>query len=154
MKRIKKVSQTVPTIAQVVDGHSNSTTDSYSCNYVNGVIYPINTAIDNLTNSKANVMKEFGNLEPGQHKDFELNENYGFFFLRLAKANMEVYKLYASMGPNAYANKIVELASYELINPPDGYSFQIVSSGAYYYARVTNTGSNTFAYMFSKLSLL
>ena len=33
--RIKKVSQTVPTTAQVVDGYSNSTTDSYSCNYVN-----------------------------------------------------------------------------------------------------------------------
>lgn len=36
--RIKKVSQTVPTTAQVVDGYSNSTTDSYSCNYVNGII--------------------------------------------------------------------------------------------------------------------
>ena len=33
--RIKKVSQTVPTSAQVVDGYSNSTTDSYSCNQVN-----------------------------------------------------------------------------------------------------------------------
>lgn len=38
MKRIKKVSQTVPTSAQVVDGHSDSTTDSYSCNYVNGIM--------------------------------------------------------------------------------------------------------------------
>lgn len=33
--RIKKVSQTVPTSAQVVNGHSDSTTNSYSCNYVN-----------------------------------------------------------------------------------------------------------------------
>lgn len=33
--RIKKVSQTTPTQAQVVDGYSTSTTDCYSCNYVN-----------------------------------------------------------------------------------------------------------------------
>lgn len=35
--RIKKVSQTTSTQAQVVDGYSTSTTDSYSCNYVNGI---------------------------------------------------------------------------------------------------------------------
>lgn len=35
--RIKKVSQTTSTQAQVVDGHSTSTIDSYSCNYVNGI---------------------------------------------------------------------------------------------------------------------
>ena len=35
--RIKKVSQTTATQAQVVDGYSTSTTDSYSCNYVNGM---------------------------------------------------------------------------------------------------------------------
>ena len=33
--RIKKVSQTTSTQAQVVDGYSTSTTDSYSCNYAN-----------------------------------------------------------------------------------------------------------------------
>lgn len=33
--RIKKVSQTTPTQAQVVDGYSTSTTDTYSCNYLN-----------------------------------------------------------------------------------------------------------------------
>ena len=33
--RIKKVSQTTPTQAQVVDGYSTSATDSYSANYVN-----------------------------------------------------------------------------------------------------------------------
>jgi hypothetical protein len=33
--RIKKTSQTTSTQAQVVDGYSTSTTDSYSCNYVN-----------------------------------------------------------------------------------------------------------------------
>lgn len=35
--RIKKVSQTTSTQAQVVNGYSTSTTDSYSCNYVNGL---------------------------------------------------------------------------------------------------------------------
>lgn len=35
--RIKKVSQTTSTQAQVVDGYSTSTTDSYSCNYVNSI---------------------------------------------------------------------------------------------------------------------
>jgi len=35
--RIKKVSQTTATQAQVVDGYSTSTTDSYSCNYVNSI---------------------------------------------------------------------------------------------------------------------
>jgi hypothetical protein len=33
--RIKKVSQTTSTQAQVVDGYSTSTIDSYSCNYAN-----------------------------------------------------------------------------------------------------------------------
>ena len=33
--RIKKVSQTTSTQAQVVDGYSTSATDSYSCNYAN-----------------------------------------------------------------------------------------------------------------------
>lgn len=35
--RIKKVSETTSTQAQVVDGYSTSTTDSYSCNYVNNI---------------------------------------------------------------------------------------------------------------------
>ena len=35
--RIKKVSQTTATQAQVVDGYSTSTIDSYSCNYINGL---------------------------------------------------------------------------------------------------------------------
>ena len=36
--RIKKVSQTTPTQAQVVDGYSTSAEDTYSCNYVNNAI--------------------------------------------------------------------------------------------------------------------
>ena len=35
--RIKKVSQTTPIQAQIVDGYSTSTTDGYSANYVNGL---------------------------------------------------------------------------------------------------------------------
>lgn len=35
--RIKKVSQTTPVTAQVVDGYSTSTTDAYSANYVNNM---------------------------------------------------------------------------------------------------------------------
>lgn len=36
--KIKKVSPTTPTTAQVVDSHSDSTTDSYSCHYINGIV--------------------------------------------------------------------------------------------------------------------
>jgi hypothetical protein len=36
--RIKKTSQTTPIQAQVIDGYSTSTTDSYSCNYANTII--------------------------------------------------------------------------------------------------------------------
>lgn len=35
--RIKKVSQTTATQAQVVDGYSTSSRDSYSCNYMNSI---------------------------------------------------------------------------------------------------------------------
>lgn len=38
--RIKKVSQTTPTQAQVVDGYSTSEFDSYSCNYTNNTFEP------------------------------------------------------------------------------------------------------------------
>ena len=37
MKRIKKVSQTTPTSAQIVDGYSTSTADGYSANYINSL---------------------------------------------------------------------------------------------------------------------
>ena len=36
--KIKKVSTTTPTQAQVVDGYSISTTDSYACNYINNAL--------------------------------------------------------------------------------------------------------------------
>jgi len=34
--QIKKISETTPTMASVVDTYSTSTQDAYSCNYVNG----------------------------------------------------------------------------------------------------------------------
>ena len=36
--RIKKVSETTPINAQVLDGYSSSTTDAYSCNYINSIV--------------------------------------------------------------------------------------------------------------------
>jgi len=35
---IKKVSETTPTMASVINTHSNSTTDTYSCDYLNGTV--------------------------------------------------------------------------------------------------------------------
>lgn len=37
--RIKKVSQTTPVQAQIVDGYSTSTTDGYSANYINALTF-------------------------------------------------------------------------------------------------------------------
>ena len=47
---IIKVSQTTSTQAQVVDGYSASTTDSYSCNYVNNVIKDVYSTDEVKTN--------------------------------------------------------------------------------------------------------
>lgn len=60
--KIKKVSQTVPTIAQVVDGHSDSTTDSYSCNYVNTLGFlPKNSSMHNSIYRGADITDLFYN---------------------------------------------------------------------------------------------
>lgn len=48
--RIKKVSQTTSTQAQVVDGYSTSATDSYSCNHVNNVIKDVYSTDEVKTN--------------------------------------------------------------------------------------------------------
>ena len=48
--RIKKVSETTSTQAQVVDGYSASTTNSYSCNYVNNVIKDVYSTDEVKTN--------------------------------------------------------------------------------------------------------
>ena len=36
--RIKKTSETTPTTAEIVNANSNSTTDTYSCDYINKAI--------------------------------------------------------------------------------------------------------------------
>jgi len=46
--RIKKVSKTTATSAQVVDGYSESTTDTYSCNYINEMQENIENSIKAL----------------------------------------------------------------------------------------------------------
>lgn len=48
--RIKKTSQTTSTQAQVVDGYSTSTTDSYSCNYVNNEVKDVYSTDEVKTN--------------------------------------------------------------------------------------------------------
>lgn len=48
--RIKKTSQTTSTQAQVVDGYSTSTTDSYSCNYVNNQVKDVYSTNEVKTN--------------------------------------------------------------------------------------------------------
>lgn len=35
--RIKKVSETTPTMASIINGYSTSTQDGYSCEYINGI---------------------------------------------------------------------------------------------------------------------
>ena len=47
--RIKKTSETTPTMASIVDGYSTSTQDGYSCNYINGLIK--HTTITGTTDS-------------------------------------------------------------------------------------------------------
>lgn len=41
---IRKISQTPPTMASIVNATNDSTTDAYSCNYVNGTILYDNTS--------------------------------------------------------------------------------------------------------------
>ena len=56
--RIKKVSQTTPVQAQIVDGYSTSTTDGYSANYINqktNIITAIRTTDFTITQSDAYV---------------------------------------------------------------------------------------------------
>lgn len=54
--RIKKTSQTTPIQAQVVNTKSNSTTDSYSCDYNNNYFAPKGTVLyENASGSNGNV---------------------------------------------------------------------------------------------------
>lgn len=67
MKRIKKVSQTVPTYGQIVDGYSDSTTDGYSANYVN------NKIIDNYSTTEVKTNKTWIDGKPIYRKVITYN---------------------------------------------------------------------------------
>ncbi len=46
--RIKKISQTTATLSQIINGYSTSTTDAYSCAYVNSILGDIETILTTL----------------------------------------------------------------------------------------------------------
>ena len=98
--RIKKVSQTTATQAQVVDGYSTSTTDSYSCNYVNGSVGKIL-----WTNSSPN-----SNFE---EQTITLSSaDYDFY---------EIYCTYNSTTASQYANGFRTIKGKGLIISENGY---------------------------------
>ena len=47
--RIKKTSETIPKASQSVNSYNESTTDTYSCNYLNTVLGDIETILTTLT---------------------------------------------------------------------------------------------------------
>ena len=47
--RIKKISETTPKVSQSVNSYSESTTDTYCCNYLNTVLGDIETILTELT---------------------------------------------------------------------------------------------------------
>jgi len=47
--KIKKTSETTPRTSQTVNQYSTSTSDSYSCNYLNTVLGDIETILTELT---------------------------------------------------------------------------------------------------------
>ena len=55
--RIKKTSETTPTMASIVDGYSTSTQDGYSCNYVNGMETTINGLISDVSSDVQTLIK-------------------------------------------------------------------------------------------------
>ena len=69
--RIKKVSQTTSTQAQVVDGYSTSTTDSYSCNYVNSM----NTYSTNEIR-RTEICSSFNFKERGNYGTRNIDDNF------------------------------------------------------------------------------
>lgn len=60
--RIKKVSETTPTMASIVDGYSTSTQDGYSCNYVNDRIETEYSSTNNKTYSCSYINNAFEHL--------------------------------------------------------------------------------------------
>ena len=103
--RIKKVSQTTSTQAQVVDGYSTSTTDSYSCNYVNSMnTYStdeirIGTWIDGkpiyrkvINSTKANIKSLINNLNIDTPIRFDglADSKYGYTWAENTKYTAEL----------------------------------------------------------------
>ena len=80
--RIKKVSQTTSTQAQVVDGYSTSTTDSYSCNYVNNNIQDVYSTNEIKTN------KIWINNKPIYRKTFNRGNDLSSFNHNIANVDM------------------------------------------------------------------
>ena len=75
---IKKTSETTPTMASVVNATNNSTTDTYSCDYVNG-----KTGVILYENSS------------GTYTDVILNDNL---------SNYNCLEIYATTNSNTYIN--------------------------------------------------
>lgn len=80
--RIKKVSQTTSTQAQVVDGYSTSTSDSYSCNYVNNNIQDVYSTNEIKTN------KIWINNKPIYRKTFNRGNDLSSFNHNIANVDL------------------------------------------------------------------
>lgn len=80
--RIKKVSETTSTQAQVVDGYSASTTDSYSCNYVN------NNIQDSYSTSEVKTNKTWIDGKPIYRKVFNRGNDISSFNHNIANADL------------------------------------------------------------------
>lgn len=60
--RIKKVSATTTTTAEIIDGYSSSTKDGYSCNYINEIVHgTVLYANDNGSNSNISLNDTLAN---------------------------------------------------------------------------------------------
>lgn len=97
---IIKVSQTTSTQAQVIDGYSASTTDSYSCNYVNGSVGKIL-----WTNSSP-------------------NSNFEGQTITLSSADYDFYEIYCTYNcttASQYANGFRTIKGKGLIISENGY---------------------------------
>lgn len=57
MKKIKKVSQAIAVIGKVLNSKSTSTQDTYSCDYINNELEPINNNINSFLNTGLSTAK-------------------------------------------------------------------------------------------------
>lgn len=133
MKRIKKVSQTVPTYGQIVDGYSNSTTDSYSANYQNEHNIIVNPTTP-ITNERVWFAK-------GKNL-FDKNNNIvtpGYL-----DANGNVVTTDATLSYQNYYIKVKPNTKYTISsNTSTIYRIAEYNSSYSFIQRVYNTGENT-----------